>query len=69
MVGAGIKLQWQSRSQGREVISALSTALGQTIGLPADAPLRHFWVPQGYCDWRCLEPTPLANDAQYRETA
>jgi endo-1,4-beta-xylanase len=69
VVGAGIKLQWQSRSQVREVVSALSTSTGQATGLPATATLRDLAYARGIVIGGALEPTPLANDALYRETA
>lgn len=66
---AGIRLEWQSASQKREVVSAFSTAPGQATGLSANAPLRDLAYARGIAIGGALQPGPLANEALYRDTA
>jgi endo-1,4-beta-xylanase len=66
---AGIKLEWQSASQKREVVSAFSTASGQATGLPENAPLRDLAYARGIVIGGALDPKPLAAEAAYRNTA
>jgi endo-1,4-beta-xylanase len=66
---AGIKLEWQSASQKREVVSAFSTASGQATGLPTDAPLKDLAYARGIAIGGALQPGPLANEAVYRNVA
>jgi endo-1,4-beta-xylanase len=66
---AGLKLQWQSRSQKREVVSAFSTTSGLSAGLSADAPLRDLAYARGIAIGGALQPGPLANETIYQDIA
>jgi endo-1,4-beta-xylanase len=66
---AGIKLEWQSSSQSRQIISALSTASGLTTGLPDNTPLRELAFARGIAIGGALLAEPLANETLYRNTA
>lgn len=66
---AGLKLEWQSSSQKREVVSAFSTLSGLSAGLPANAPLRDLAYARGIAIGGALQPQALANEATYREVA
>jgi endo-1,4-beta-xylanase len=66
---AGLKLQWQSRSQRREVISAFSTTPGVAEGLPADAPLRALAYARGIAIGGALQPGPLSSETIYQDIA
>jgi endo-1,4-beta-xylanase len=70
VVGASIRLEWQSASQQREVISSqLSTASGLSTGLSENARLRDLAHARGIAIGGALLPQPLANEAKYRDTA
>lgn len=68
--GASVKLEWQSLSQKREVISSrLSTTSGLVAGLRADAPLRELAYARGIAIGGALQPGPTARETLYQETA
>jgi endo-1,4-beta-xylanase len=66
--GAGIRLEWQSPRQAREIIPAsrLSTAAGIQTGLPVDAPLRDLAAARGLDLGAFVQVAPFQNDPTYK---
>lgn len=69
VVGAGLRLYWQSRLQRREIVSTLATDPGVAEGLSATLPLKDLAYARGIVIGGATEPNPLANDPLYKATA